>query len=293
MTNDTFAVTGFDDEGIAVTNYRYHDIGPQYTPAQVALNALSTYNAYQEALEERHLNAFRKHAKWLIATFVDKGEWGVWHYRFDFISPSGRCVKPWASSLAQGLGISTLVRYDSLFREAKALDIARKALAAYDVPIDRGGVLRVDDRGLKWYEEYACPGAGSVLNGFIFSLIGAKEWYDYTGDPRGQEKFDSGMETLKRSIEAFELRLPLMRWTRYDNHFVIHSDKYHDLHVKQLQVLLELCAGRDTEFLRRHYDKWKSWQQRYGRSRLFPMYRMLCRGVTVAVSSWPKRSRPS
>ncbi len=283
--DDTFAATTFDEEGIIIVHYRFKDIGPQYNPVIVALHALSNYNAYREKSHEQNLDSFSKHARWLMDTFADKGKWGVWYYQFDFVSPGARCLKPWTSSMIQGLGMSTLIRYHSFTRDPRALEIARKALAAYDVPVDEGGILRIDKRGSEWYEEYPCPGSGTALNGFITSLIGAKELSDYAGDPEGLEKFNSGLKTLRLGLREFELRLPFRRWTRYDNLFIIHSGrKYHDLHVRQMKVLLELCEEEGNDFLREYYDRWSRWQRTYGKSRLYLPYQVLCRGYAIVVS---------
>lgn len=286
IRDNSFAATAFDDDGIVLIRYKYNDIGLQYSPVKVAQYALSNYNMYLGTHHERYLSAFAKHAQWLVDAFVDKSQWGVWHFQFDFISQGSRCLKPWPSSMAQGLGISTLIRYHSLTEDVRALETARKALAAYDVTIADGGILRVDQRGLKWYEEFACPGSGTALNGFIFSLIGAKEWYDYTGDLDGLERFDSGIETLEQGMNDFELKLPLMRWTRHDNRFVIHSGGYHDLHVTQLRVLWELRRGDTTDFLYEYYRKWRSWRRTYGESCLFMLYQNYARGMRLSWRIW-------
>jgi hypothetical protein len=279
LRDDAFASTAFDANGIIQIRYRYRGLGLQYSPVRVAQYALSSYNVCQEAHGREYLEAFVRHARWLVTAFSERGEWGVWPFRYDFSSPGYRCRAPWVSAMAQGLGVSTLIRYHSLFGEGNVLEIARKALGAYDVPIAEGGVLRIDESGLRWYEEYACPGSGTPLNGFVFSLVGAKEWYDYTGDVKGQRIFRRGIDTLERRIGDFELALPFLRWTRYDNRFVIHAGRrYHDLHIRQLKVLEELYEGEDGAFLRKRHETWRAWEQTYGTSLLFAPYEILCRG---------------
>lgn len=280
----TFASTTFefDDDGIIVTNYKHNNLGLQYNPVNIAQYAMANYNAYIETHNKHDFKTFFKHCKWLIEKFVDRGKWGVWYYNFDYKSPGCECLKPWVSSMAQGLGISALIRYHSLSDNQNALEIARKALAAYDIPISKGGVLRMDEKGLKWYEEYACLRMGTVLNGFIFALIGAKEWHDYTEDYDGLEKFNAGIDVLKQTIERFELKLPLMKWTRYDNKFKIHSGRnYHNIHVIQLKILFDMT---DDQFFKIYYQRWKDWQETYSKSFLFRPYQILCRGYTKIIS---------
>ena len=277
----------FDDDGIIVVDYKRNKLGVQYNPVTIAQYAMSNYNAYIETHSQQNLDEFSKHCNWLINNFVDKGEWGVWYYNFYHITPGFECLKPWVSSMAQGQGISALIRYHSLSDDQNALEIARKALAAYDIPVSKGGVLRVDEKGLKWYEEYACLRMGTVLNGFIFALIGAKEWHEYTGDYDGHKKFNAGIASLKQSIKNFELRLPLMKWTRYDNKFVVHSGRnYHDLHVRQLKTLYDLTSD---QFFYIYYHKWKDWQETYSKSFLFRPYQILCRGYRIVMPKITKR----
>ena len=278
----TFASTTFDDDGIIVTNYRHNNLGHQYNPVDVAQYAMSNYNAYIETHNEQNCNIFYRHCKWLIKNFVDKGKWGVWYYNFDYKAPGVKCLKPWISAMMQGQGISTLTRYHSLTNDQNSMKIARKSLASYSIPITDGGVFRIDEKGLGWYEEYACPNAGTVLNGFIFALIGAKEWHDYTEDYDGLEKFNAGIDVLKQTIESFELKLPLMKWTRYDNKFLIHSGRnYHNLHVRQLKILFDMT---DDQFFNIYYQRWKDWQETYSKSFLFRPYQILCRGYTKIIS---------
>ncbi len=285
VTGGTFAVGVLDREGIIMTDYRHDDIGLQYSPVSVCQYALSHYNAYLRNTGTPHLEAFQNQSRWLMDTFVDRGAWGVWHFKFDFLTPGSRCRKPWPSSMAQGLGISTLIRYHALTEDPEARDVARKALAAYDIPIRDGGILRVDSRDLTWYEEYPCPGSGTALNGFLFSLIGAREWYNHTGDPAGREKWRTGLRTLRDALGDFELRLPHMRWTRYDNRFIVHSGRrYHDLHLRQLAALRELAEEDAVGFLRAYHRRWREWQRIYGKSVLFPVYRKLGRQYAAIAS---------
>lgn len=285
--NAAYAFSTFDNDGIIVTNYKYNDLGPQYNPVSIIQYALANYNSYVETQNKENFDTFLKHCKWLMNNFVDKGKWGVWYYNFDFRTPGYNCLRPWVSAMAQGQGISALIRLDSLTTNQNSLEIAKKALATYSISMLEGGVLRQEENGLRWYEEFPCAKMGTVLNGFIFALIGAKEWHDYTGDIDGLEKFNVGIETLKQNIEKFELALPLMKWTRYDNKFIVHSgDSYHDLHIKQLKMLHELTGD---PVLYNYYEKWKSWQETYGKSLLYKPYQILCKAYMTAISKLFRR----
>lgn len=254
----------------------------RHNPLTISLYALASYNAHQETRDPQHLEGFSLHAQWLLRSFTSRGDWGVWSYDFDFASPIGRCRKPWASSMAQGAGISALIRYHALTEEARALRVAREALGAYRVPIAEGGVLRVDAEDRVWFEEYACPGTATALNGFMTALVGAKELALYANDEAAEEVFALGLRTLESRLDDFELRLPFMRWTRYDDRDLVHAGReYHSLHIRQLRALADLTEGQHAELLREYNTRWGDWQERYGTSPLFRPYELLSRGWTL------------
>ncbi len=289
MRDDSFGATVFGEDGVVMFRYRAQGGVPRHNPVTIALYALANYNAHLDTGASQFLEDFNRHAQWLLRTFATKGDWGAWYYDYDYVSPAGRCRKPWASSMAQGAGISALIRFHSVTDKVQALEVARQALGAYRVPITEGGVLRVDPEGLTWFEEYACPGSATVLNGFIIALLGARELASYASEDEGRELFETGLRTLETRLGDFELKLPFMRWTRYDNRDIVHAGrKYHGLHVRQLEVLADLVEGREGDFLREYLARWSDWEETFGNSLLFHPYELLCRGWTMT-RAWLRR----
>ncbi|MFQ5918818.1 MAG: D-glucuronyl C5-epimerase family protein [Thermoplasmata archaeon] len=281
IRDDSFGQTVFGEDGVVMFRYRAQGNVARHNPVTVAMYALANYNAHRDMGASRFLADFNLHVQWLLRSFTARGDWGAWYYEHDYTSPAGDCQAPWASSMAQGAGISALIRYHALTDESPALEVARRALGAYRVPIADGGVLYEDPDGLTWFEEYACPGGATTLNGFIIALLGAQELASHAGEEEGQELFETGLRTLETRLGDFELRLPFMRWSRYDNRDIVHAGrKYHGLHVRQLRVLADLVEGPEGAFLRRYLARWSHWQEVYGTSPLFRPYEVLCRGWT-------------
>ena len=99
----------YDASGIPMLDYRGH-IGLQYNPIAIAQYGLGNYNFFvQDKSEERRRN-FWLPADWLVANLAQNahGIW-VWNHHFDW-EYRDTLKAPWYSGLAQGQGISLLVR---------------------------------------------------------------------------------------------------------------------------------------------------------------------------------------
>ena len=101
----------------------------------------------------------------------------IWEY-YDVPDRPG-VVRPGASGMAQGRIAQLMARAYHRTGEARFARAAAGALAAFTVPVGRGGVVsRVSADGrprAPWYVERAYPGAspwkGAALNGFMVTLL--------------------------------------------------------------------------------------------------------------------------
>ena len=126
----------FDEEGIPLTDYGAQ-FGIQYQPVGIAHYALGNWNLFLETGKERHRDEFLKISDWFCENLAIKGSFGVWEYLFDY--PRFYLKAPWPSAMAQGQGVSVLVRAYQLTRDKRYLECARLALASFEVPIEQGG----------------------------------------------------------------------------------------------------------------------------------------------------------
>lgn len=270
--------TDTDKNGIILITYPARNLNNVYNPTIIALFALSQYNDFITHSEDQHKKTFLTHAAWLAETLVDKGAYGVWHYNFPWTSPGYRCTPPWVSSMAQGLGISVLLRAHSLTGDPLYMNPAEKAAASFHVPVSQGGVLSIDSHGDPWYEEFACQKSAHVLNGFIFALLGIHELYLYTKDEKMKNLFDKGVNTVKTHLTDFDLNLLFFKWSRYDDHLLFYSgEKYHNIHLKQLAELYNITK-EDIFF--KYLKKWETYTSIYGSGPPHLLFKLIYRIYT-------------
>ena len=72
--------------------------------------------------------------------------------------------------MAQGQGISVLMRALKETQNIKYQKAAQDAFQVFLVPTDSGGVNYIDNDGNHWIEEYIVHPPTHILNGFIWGL---------------------------------------------------------------------------------------------------------------------------
>jgi len=275
----------YDAEGIPLLDYHGH-VGPQYNPIAIAQYGLGNYNLWKRSAEsERPMGApslprsvrqgwgssdDRKKRFFLIADWLcshlepNPNGLAVWNHHFDW-EYRDTLKAPWYSALAQGQGISVLVRAhkEGAHKEsgdAHYLDAARRAFASFEHPIDAGGVAFTDASGDLWFEEYIVSPPTHILNGFIWALWGVYDYFLATRDNTAQDLFSRGVRTLLHNLAPYDLGF----WSLYEQSGtrlpMVASAFYHRLHIVQLRVMHRLTEG--AEFAR-VADRWED----YARSR--------------------------
>ena len=235
----------FDSKGIPQWNYS--SIGIQYNPVTLSQYALANYHTYLKTKNPTLRQRFLVQAEWLLQNAKQRGNFSVWEYTFDW--PSFNCTNPWVSAMAQGQGLSVLIRAYYLTKNVSYLDIANKTVLSFKVDMREGGGRYEDSMG-GWCEECADEGAyvGKVLNGFIFALLGLYEYYNGTNNLDAYELFCEGAETVSNNIHRYDSG----SWSYYNLlHHGNSSLGYHELHIKQLSTLHEITG--DETFL--HYSQ--------------------------------------
>lgn len=248
--------------------------GPLSNPAESARRALDSYNSYINSGSKESKSIFSKYIIRLVDSFVFSNDFGVWPYRYLFRRARlYGCRIPWVSGLAQGLGISALLRAYSLDENDEYFKIAKYALGAFKTPMKKGGVLYVDQNdGHWWYEEFAsassCP--SGVLNGLVIALLGAYDLYLFSGDPLAKQLFDRGISTLSDHISDFDSKYPY-KLTYYDRYKHVVSIEYHLLHTKMMDILHKITK---KEIFRRYEERWEMYKEKWYAHRI---HRLLSR----------------
>lgn len=230
-----------DDGGIILLDYR-GDIGLQHNPIAIAQYGLARLNLYLNSRREDDLNEAKRHGDWLVSN-LKKNSKGVEIWPHDFSWRYRENLLPgWYSALAQGTGLSLLVRLYKATLDEKYLDTARRAYAALLAPVESGGVQFVDDSGDIWLEEYVVDPPTHILNGFLWTLWGVWDYYLLTREKSALELFEKCSKTIEKNLPRYDSGF----WSLYDLSEgvlrMIASPFYHRLHIVQLQVTKKLAS---------------------------------------------------
>jgi heparosan-N-sulfate-glucuronate 5-epimerase len=251
----------YDAAGIPQLDYR-GKIGRQYNPIAIAQYGLGNYNLFRRTGSAESRDKFWRVADWLVLN-LEKNSQGlaVWNHHFDW-EYRNTLRAPWYSALAQGQGISLLVRAHQLANknDSRYVNAAQQALASFFKPVTEGGVAFTDEQGDLWFEEYIVSPPTHILNGFIWAAWGIYDYFLATRDQSAQELFARAVRTLTRNLDRYDLGF----WSLYEQSGtrlpMVASPFYHQLHVVQLRIMHRL-TGEDK--FARVADRWES----YGRSR--------------------------
>ena len=233
-----------DKNGLPVRYYL--SVGQQYNPTRIAAYALAHFNRFWKTHDEESRNQFFKAANWFM-----RPPDGLWKYTYPWLD----LQPPWLSAMAQGEGISVLVRAWVLSGEENYLAQARRALEPFTRSLKDGGVRSILDDGSPFLEEYPTHEPSHVLNGFLFALIGLVDLWRISADEVTVVEMGAFFETLARHIEAWDAGF----WSLYDlayqktGKYNLATVSYHNLHVTQLTYL-----GRIMDYapLLRMADRW-------------------------------------
>lgn len=253
-----------DAQGVPMLDY-LGAIGTQYNPIAIAQYGLGNFNVYLKSRDSRRRETTLKIADWLVQNLEQNsaGFW-VWNHHFDFEYRTPLRA-PWYSGLAQGQGISLLVRAHKETQDTRYLDAARRAFECMKVDVENGGVIFTDADGHRWIEEYIVDPPTHILNGFMWASWGVYDLALATNDPAVQRVWNDSIATLKSNLNLFDAGY----WSLYEQSGtrlrMMASPFYHRLHIVQLKVMAKLTGEPIfTEFA----NRWFLYQQsRMKRSR--------------------------
>ena len=248
----------YDQSGIPRLDYR-GAIGLQYNPIAIAQWGLGNYNLFRRTGHREARDKFLRASDCLIDQMEQNrhGVW-VWNHHFDW-EYRETLRAPWYSALAQGQGISLLVRAHAETAQSAYLEGAQRAFSSFLHSIESGGVTFTDAKGDLWFEEYIVSPPTHILNGFIWAAWGVYDYYLATQNQTAKTLFDSGVTTLLNNLGRYDLGF----WSLYElsgtRMKMVASPYYHRLHIVQLRIMYALTGMHEFSEIA---DCWES----YGRS---------------------------
>ncbi len=246
-----------DSAGIPMLDY-HGRIGLQYNPIAIAQWGLGNYNLFRRSRSEERKKKFLAASDWLCVHLEQNasGVW-VWNHYFDWEYRTP-LKSPWYSGLAQGQGISLLLRSYRETGEASYLEAAHRAFSSFRESTAEGGVVFNDGGGDLWIEEYIVSPPTHILNGFIWAVWGVYDYFLGTGDTFARTLYDTAVRTLLNNIPRYDLEF----WSLYELSGtrlpMVASPFYHHLHTVQLRIMYFLSG--ENLFL--HYaERWESYRK--------------------------------
>ncbi|MBJ6126168.1 D-glucuronyl C5-epimerase family protein [Microvirga splendida] len=188
--------------------------------------------------DESERNRFLTIANWGADHIDDNGGWRCW----DMLGRGA--VSPY-SSMAQGQGVSVLSRAYLATGDTRYRTPAYRARDEMADERSSIGVARYEADGLI-LEEYPTSKMPAVLNGWIFSLMGLKDFQLAFPNERSSQPLDATLTALSKRLPDYDTGY----WSQYDLGGRLASPFYHDLHVAQLQALADTFPKHSAIFAR-------------------------------------------
>lgn len=212
-----------------------------YFPIEIFQYGLGAYDLYLLNNDKEMLVKVKASADWAVDNQQKDGSWVTFTYE----NPD----HPY-SSMAQGEGISLLLRAYLGLNDKKYLSAVKKAIEFMLLPLGQGGTTKYEGNDVYLYE---CTEDPLILNGWIFSLWGIIDYCKYFDDEDIQDVLNKTLSTLERRLPDFDIGY----WSMYEDGMRICSPFYHKLHIAQLNVMYDLTG---KQIYKDYADRFLSYQ---------------------------------
>ncbi|MGW4947392.1 D-glucuronyl C5-epimerase family protein [Actinoplanes sp. NPDC004185] len=242
------------DDGVHdASGVRMYKIGDRLYdhPVYQARYGIDSLESYVRTDDERYLSRAELQAARLMRRADKTG--GAWYlpYPFGFSLhgvASDRRVPPWYSAMAQGQALTLFVRLYEITKDATYRNAADRLFAGFLRPraTSKPWVVWVDSRNHLWLEEFPGRAADRTLNGHLFAIFGLWDYWRLTSDERAKTLYQGALTTVRDYFSRYRNENWISRYCL--THPARLSDKYHFIHIRQLNRLYTLT--HDGAFLR-------------------------------------------
>lgn len=244
-----------DRDGVPLCEGYYH-------PVYISQYALGAFDYYLTTGNKEAKKAFLTCAAWLRDNLVKHNGFFYWEYTFENDFPGGLYKNPWFSAMAQGQGVSVLLRAFCETRQQEYLSAAQKAIEPIFHDLSEGGISVVKQDDYVFPQEYpTIPISSDVLNGAIFTYFGVYEYHKVTEEPRAKQFCDRIIKTFLSVIDEYDTGYWSLysRWPKKN----LATPSYNSLHVAQLRALY-LITGEEKflEYSRKFESYQGNWTNR-------------------------------
>nr|WP_302829020.1 D-glucuronyl C5-epimerase family protein [uncultured Bacteroides sp.] len=196
-------------------------------PVAIFQYALGCYDLWLIENNEVYINKFIQCAEWTLNKLDDEGRWD----NFSHVYPEA----PYGA-MAQGEGVSVLVRAYIYSGDSKYLAAAKKAIDFMLTDLRVGGTTEYFGEDVVFWEYTNQP---VVMNGWIFAWWGL---YDYVLAIKDRGLYKAKLDKSRKSLLAVLPRFKNSYWSLYDLNGKFASPFYHNLHIAQMQAMYDITG---------------------------------------------------
>lgn len=240
-----------DDPAILVPQYCVDTGEKMFFSIGIFQYGLGAYDLFLKTKDECYRKKVLACADWAVEHQQEDGAWVT----FAFENPE----HPY-SSMAQGEACSLLLRAMQLENRDKYYTAAKKAIDYMLIPLSENGTAQYEGEDVYLYEFAEEP---IVLNGWIFSFWGLREFALVSGDQKVQNIAEATLKSMIKMLPNYDLKY----WSRYDLSKRTASPFYHKLHIAQLQVMFDLTARGEFAYYASRWEKF--WNNPFCKARAF------------------------
>lgn len=242
--NDLTEKVTKDNIDILVPKYKV-DTGEEiYFSIGTFQYGIASYDLFLQTKREIFKEKLLACADWAIENQQEDGSWLTFDYK--------KTGHPY-SSMAQGEGISMLIRAHIISGNNRYLNAIYKAKDFMLKPINEGGTAEYINDDVLLYEATNNP---VILNGWIFSIWGLYDYCKYIKDDETYAILNKTLSTLQKKLADFDMKY----WSKYEDGKRISSPFYHKLHIAQLTVMYELF---ESPVYKEYADKWREYEENF------------------------------
>jgi hypothetical protein len=244
-----------DRDGVPLWKGYYH-------PVYISQYALGAFDYYFNTENKEAKKAFLTCAAWLRDNLAKRNGFFYWEYPFENTEyPGGLHKNPWFSAMAQGEGVSVLLRAFCETRQQEYLSAAQRAIEPIFHDLSDGGISVVKQDDYIFPQEYPTSPDSDILNGAIFAYIGVYEYYRVTEESRVKQFCDRIIKTFLSVIDEYDIGYWSLysRWPKKR----LAPPHYNSLHIAQLRALY-LITGEEKflEYSRKFESYQSNWTNR-------------------------------
>jgi len=218
---------------------RFGGLGKQYPIDYVSSNCLTYFSIIGNSMEN---DKGMYIANWLNENGQNIDDYIIFSnaYSFYYDTQPG-----WKSGSAQGIAAECFMSAYDYSDDSKYLDLAKRALYALRVPINKGGILINEGDNKWWYEEYADLESqrSFVLNGHMVALFSLHKYLQYHEDVGIQELFDNGLKALKEDALLYDNGIN----DSFHDRLGLPANKFHERNIGNFEKLYDIT--KDEELL--------------------------------------------